>query len=93
MAEISLLIRGDNCVGDWKIADSVLLSLYMRGNEQLQHSSRPLAPARAVHQFPTFQTAGINDPEGPDKYYNTEVTLCKCNSTMLQSIMRIIFYV
>jgi hypothetical protein len=26
-------------------------------------------------QFSTLNSAGINDPEGPEKYNNTEVTL------------------
>jgi hypothetical protein len=29
----------------------------------------------SVTQFSTLNSAGINDPEGPEKYNNTEVTL------------------
>jgi hypothetical protein len=49
----------------------------MRDNENVQHPSRPLAPAWAVlksgTQFSTLNSAGINDPERPEKYNNTEV--------------------
>jgi hypothetical protein len=45
----------------------------------VQHPSRPIAPAGAVlksqsgTQFSIRNSAGINDPEEPDKYDNTEV--------------------
>jgi hypothetical protein len=35
----------------------------------------PHAPSTGLSgtQFSTINSAGINDPEGPEKYYNTEV--------------------
>ena len=50
---ISLLISGKTSIPreqpnqnkEMKIADSVLLSLFMRDNEKVQHLLRPLAPA------------------------------------------------
>ena len=54
-----------------KIADPVLLSLFMRNNKKVQHLSRPLAPA----PYSIFNTKciGVIDPEGPEKYNNTEM--------------------
>jgi hypothetical protein len=53
----------------------------MRDNEYVQHPSRPLAPT-----FSTLNSAGINDPEGPEKYNNTEVkygaTFYSCHATL-----------
>jgi hypothetical protein len=43
----------------------------MRDNEYVQHPSRPLASGT---EFSTLNSAGINDPEGPEKYNNTEET-------------------
>jgi hypothetical protein len=44
----------------------------MRDNEIVQQPSSILALAWAV-QFSTLNSEGINDPEGPEKYNNTEV--------------------
>jgi hypothetical protein len=37
-------------------------------------------------QFSTLNNAGISDPEGPEKYYNTEVksgaTFYSCHTTL-----------
>jgi hypothetical protein len=39
----------------------------MRDNGRVQHPSRPLAPGCAV-----LNSSELNDPEGPEKYNNTE---------------------
>jgi hypothetical protein len=43
----------------------------MRDNELVQHPSRP-GTVLSGTQFSTLNSAGINDPERPEKY-NTEV--------------------
>jgi hypothetical protein len=47
----------------------------MRDNEYVQHPSRPLVPAWAVlnSQHLIVLASNDNDPEGPEKYNNTEV--------------------
>jgi hypothetical protein len=50
----------------------------MRENEYVQHPSRPKHPqSLSGTQFSTLNIAGINDPEGPEKYHNTEVKYVK----------------
>jgi hypothetical protein len=42
--------------------------------EKLQHPQTPLpAPAWAVLNFSSRKSAGISDPEEPEKYNNTKV--------------------
>jgi hypothetical protein len=49
----------------------------MTDNELVQHPSRPpstgLNGTQIGTQFSTLNSAEINDPEGPEKYNNTEV--------------------
>jgi hypothetical protein len=54
-----------------KIADSVLLSLYMRDTEYVQNPLRPPSTDLSSTQFSTLNSAGINDPEGPEKNITT----------------------
>jgi hypothetical protein len=45
----------------------------MRDNESVQHPSLPPTTDFSGTQFSTLKGAGLNDPEGPEKYNNTEV--------------------
>jgi hypothetical protein len=56
-----------------KIAHSVWLSLYIRDNERVQHPSVPPSTDLSGTQFSTLKSAGLNDPEEPEKNNNTEV--------------------
>jgi hypothetical protein len=63
----------------------------MRDNEQVQHPSRPSSSTGlSGTQFSTLNSAGINDPEGPEKYNNTEVkygaTFYSCQAALASSI-------
>jgi hypothetical protein len=46
-----------------KIADSVLVSLYMKDNEKSATSLRPLSTSLSGTQFSTLKRVGINHPE------------------------------
>jgi hypothetical protein len=47
----------------------------MRDNEKVQHPSPPPTPSTGLSgtQFSTLNSSSIKDPEGPEKYNNTEV--------------------
>jgi hypothetical protein len=47
----------------------------------VQHPSRPLGT-----QFATLNSAGINDPEGPEKYNNTEVRYGETDDEIKETI-------
>ena len=49
-----------------KIADMVLLSRFMRDNENVQHLSRPLDQFKR-YSILTTKCIGVIDPEGPEK--------------------------
>jgi hypothetical protein len=53
----------------------------MRDNEKVQHCT-----GLSGTQFSTLNSTGINDPEGPEKYNNTEVgyraTFYSCNTAL-----------
>jgi hypothetical protein len=57
----------------------------MRDNEYVEHPSRPLATGSSGTQFSILNSAGVNDPEKPEKYNNTEVkygaTVYSCHTT------------
>ena len=54
-----------------KIADSVLLNLFMIDNERGNISLTPYTCLSGI-QFSISKGIGVTDPEGPEKYKNTE---------------------
>jgi hypothetical protein len=56
----------------------------------------PHAPSTGLSgtQFSTLNSAGINDPEGPDKYNNTEEKLKTANNkdTLINTVIQKLSY-
>jgi hypothetical protein len=50
-----------------EIAESVLLSLHLRDNEKISTFITPPSTGLSGTQYFTFNNAGINDPERPEK--------------------------
>ena len=69
---------------EMKHADSVLLSLFMRDNEQynISHS----------HSTGLIKCIGVIDPEGPEKYNNTEKSLQEAQHNKIAYLSGLVWF-
>ena len=75
---------------EMKIADSVLLSVFMRENERCNISHTPSTNLSGI-QFSILITIGVIDPEEPEKYNNTEMKLGRLIMATTQHLKPAVF--